>query len=199
MSKTARPSPARDRLLATAAELFYRHGCHATGIDTVIAEAGVAKMTLYKHFASKEDLVAATVSHLDEVFAARYEGVLAEDGQAADRLLKLFGEVERWTQSGDFFGCPFVNLCAEYPEHSNPVHLAAAENKRRMLSAIERVTREAGTPHPEQVARQLQILLEGAVTLAQVTGRSQFVADARLAAATLLGATLRAELAPRSD
>lgn len=183
---SSRPSPARERLITTAANLFYRHGCHATGIDTVIAQAGVAKMTLYKHFPSKEDLVAATVQYLDVLYVSRYEAALIGDGRPEVRLLRLFDVVEEWTLGGDFFGCPFVNLCAEFPEHSNPVHAAAAANKLRMLRTIEGLVVDAGVPSPGDLARQLQILLEGAVALAQVTGRAQFVVDARAAAKVLL-------------
>lgn len=188
MPPTPRPSPARERLIVTAADLFYRYGCHATGIDTVIAQAGVAKMTLYKHFPSKEDLVAATVHYLDELYSSRYEAALTSDGLPETRLLRLFDIVEGWTRSGDFFGCPFVNLCAEFPAHSNPVHAAAAQNKRRMLRTIEGLAAETGARSPGHLARQLQILLEGSVALAQVTGSAQFVADARAAAKTLLDA-----------
>ena len=188
MPSTSFPGSARERLIATAADLFYRYGCHATGIDTVIAQAGVAKMTLYKHFPSKEDLVAATVLYLDELYSSRYEAALTGDDVPETRLLRLFDTVAEWTQSGDFFGCPFVNMCAEYPVHSNPVHAAAAQNKRRMLRAIEGIAEETGALSPTDLARQLQILLEGGVALAQVTGSAQFVADARAAAKTLLAA-----------
>lgn len=191
MPLASRPSPARERLITTAADLFYRYGCHATGIDTVIAKAGVAKMTLYKHFPSKEDLVAATVRYLDGLYLARYEVALTGEGAPEKRLLRLFDIVEEWTRSGDFFGCPFVNLCAEFPAHSNPVHAAAAKNKQRILGVIERLAEEAGVFAPADLARQLQILFEGSVALAQVTGSTRFVADARVAAKTLLAAAKR--------
>lgn len=186
MPPSSRPSPARERLISTAADLFYRYGCHATGIDTVIAQAGVAKMTLYKYFPSKDDLVAATVSYLDELYSSRYEAALAGPEAAQERVLRLFDTVEEWTRGGDFFGCPFVNLCAEYPAHDNPVHVAAARNKQRMLDAIQHLVAETGVQSPAGLARQLQILLDGSVALAQVSGRAQFVADARAAAKTLL-------------
>lgn len=186
MPSSSRPSPARERLITTAANLFYRHGCHATGIDTVIAQAGVAKMTLYKHFPSKEDLVAATVRYLDELYSSRFEAVLIGQGPPDERLLRLFDVVEEWAQGGDFFGCPFVHLCAEFPAHSNPVHVAAAKNKQRMLQLIEQLVAETSARAPADLARQLQILLEGSVALAQVSGSAQFVADARIAASTLL-------------
>lgn len=188
MSTASRPSPARERLISTAADLFYRYGCHATGIDTVIAQAGVAKMTLYKHFSSKEELVTATVSYLDELYSSRYEAVLTREEEPEMGLLRLFDTVEKWVQSGDFYGCPFVNLSAEFPEHNNPVHIAAAKNKQRMLRAIECLTEKTGAKAPPDLARQLQILLEGSVALAQVTGSAQFVADARDAAKILLNA-----------
>jgi AcrR family transcriptional regulator len=186
MPPSSRPSPARERLISTAADLFYRYGCHATGIDTVIAQAGVAKMTLYKHFPSKDDLVAATVSYLDELYSSRFAVALSGEGEPEERLLRFFDIVSEWAQSGDFFGCPFVNLSAEYPAHDNPVHVAAAKNKQRMLGVIERLVAECGAKSPAELARQLQILLEGSVALAQVSGSVQFVADARAAAKTLL-------------
>lgn len=181
----------RQRLIDAAADLFYRHGCHATGIDTVIARAGVAKMTLYKHFPSKEALVEAVVGHLDELFRGRYATALEAGALGpTERLLGLFQVVEEWTRSGDFCGCPFVNICAEYADHDSPVHGAAARNKAYMLEVMTGLTQAAGAADPAGLARQLQILLEGSVALAQVTGQASRVGDAREAARVLIAAAL---------
>lgn len=177
----------RDRLITTAAELFYRQGCHATGIDAIIAKAGVAKMTLYKHFSSKDELVAATTRYLDELFHQRYLATLsAPEMLPTQRFLALFDAVAEWTESADFFGCPFVNMTAEFADHANPIHLAAAENKQRMLGMLVEVASAIGVEEPALLARQIQVLLEGSVVLAQVTGDSSFVRDARIAANSLI-------------
>ena len=177
----------RERLIETAAELFYRHGCHAIGIDTILARAGVAKMTLYRHFRSKDELVLAALRRMDERF--RNDFMAAVERRAATpagRLDALFDVVRDWVRGKDFFGCPFINVTAEFAAQDDPVHAAAAEHKRLALDFIERLAAEAGAADPRALARALTVLLEGCTVLAQVTGQSEFVDDAQFAARLVL-------------
>lgn len=183
----------REKLVETAAELFYRRGCHAVGIDTILAEAGVAKMTLYRHFRSKDELLLAALRRMDERF--RNDFMAAVERRAATpaaRLDALFDVVRDWVRGKDFFGCPFINVTAEFAAQDDPVHAAAAEHKRLALAFIERLAAEAGAADPRGLARALKVLLEGCTVLAQVTGQSEFVDDAQLAGRLVLREALRA-------
>src|ERR1700760_4093697 len=113
MSKTppiaVSDSPKRAELVGTAWRLFYRDGYHAVGIDTVLAEAGVAKMTLYKHFPSKEDLIAAVLDRRSSDLRAGLERAIEAAGRSpAKRLLAIFDAFDALFQSADFNGCAFI-------------------------------------------------------------------------------------------
>lgn len=188
----------REKLIEAAAELFYRHGCHATGIDAILAAAGVAKMTLYKHFRSKDELVLAALRRMDERFRNGFMGAVEKRAATpAGRLEALFDVMREWVERDDFFGCPFVNLTAEFAAHDDPVHLAAAEHKRLALAFLERLARDAGAEDPRALARALKLLLEGCTVLVQVTGQREFVDDAHDAARLVIREALRKQARAR--
>ena len=177
----------RDHLIDTALELFYRDGFHATGIDTILAEAGVAKMTLYKHFKSKDELILAALRRRDERFRNWF--MRAVERRAAtprERLLAVFEALEEWIEGARFTGCMFINACAEYGERGDPIHAAAAEHKRLVTAYVRDLAAAAGAPRPAELAHELALLCEGAVVLAHVTGTAESAKHARRAAATLL-------------
>ncbi len=166
----------REQLLDAALRLFYRDGFHATGIDTVVAEAGVARMTLYKHFRSKDDLILAALRRRDEQFRAWFMGEVEHRAKSPhDRLLAIFDVLEEWHagRAGQpFRGCAFVKAIAEYSDPDSPVHRAAAEHKRLMRDYIERLASAAGLPEPGEIADEFAILIEGATVLAQTNAGS---------------------------
>ncbi|MFV8834306.1 TetR/AcrR family transcriptional regulator [Aquisalimonas sp.] len=177
----------RDQLLETATDLFYRNGCHTTGIDKVLAEAGVAKMTLYKHFGSKDNLVLAACERFHERVRNQFEEAVNEDGLTArERLEALFSFMDRWAHQEEFWGCPSINLAVQYPQHDHPIHQAAAEHKQFRIEYVARLAEEAGLRHPTDVARQLVLLIEGVTVMVQVTGDHSLVEDARAAANTII-------------
>ncbi|GAO03365.1 TetR/AcrR family transcriptional regulator [Anaeromyxobacter sp. PSR-1] len=189
----------REKLVETAAALFYRHGCHAVGIDTVLAEAGVAKMTLYRHFRSKDELVLAALRRMDERFRNAFMAAVERASDTpAGRLDALFDVVRDWVRGKDFYGCPFINVTAEFAAHDDPVHVAAAEHKRLALEYIERLAAEAGAADARGLARALKVLLEGCTVLAQVTGQPGFVDDAQQAARLVLQEGLRGAVPARA-
>ena len=120
----------RDHLVDTALNLFSRYGFHATGIDRILSESGVAKMTLYKHFKSKDELILAALRRRDELhrnwFMREVERLAAAP---RDRLAALFTALETWFQSDEFSGCCFINATAEYSDKDDPIHAAAAAGK----------------------------------------------------------------------
>ncbi len=125
------PPSRRDHLVDTALALFQRDGFHATGIDTIVAEAGVAKMTLYNHFKSKDELILAALRLRDERFRDWFVAAgEVRAGKPRGRLLALFGALDEWINQPGFSGCTFINAADEYGRPDDPIHRAAAEHKR---------------------------------------------------------------------
>lgn len=189
----------RDHLVDTAVRLFGRDGYHATGIDKILAESGVAKMTLYKHFRSKDELILAALRRRDERFRNWFVRAVEELGRTPrERLLALFDALEEWLARPDFAGCTFINAAAEFGDPDDPIHAAAAEHKRLVLGYIRGLARAAGAPDAEGLARQLMLLTEGAIVITQVSGRVSgqgsgeigAAAEARRAAEVLIGQAL---------
>jgi AcrR family transcriptional regulator len=177
----------RERLIEAGLKLFYRDGFHATGIDTVLAEARVAKKTLYTHFKSKEDLILAVMRRRDELYRNWFmREVEKRSTSSEERLLACFDVIDGWVKSKDFYGCACINASAEFADKDDPIHRAAAEHKQFMMSYLEGLARAAQLENPGLLARQLLVMVDGAVVVAQVTGRSGAVADAKRAAQVLI-------------
>lgn len=177
----------KDHLVETALALFAREGFHATGIDRILAESGVAKMTLYKHFRSKEELVVAALRLRDERFRAWLAERAAAGGKSPrKRLLSVFDALEEWFGTPGFRGCMFVNACAEYGSLEHPVHATAAEHKGAMRGWLRDLAAEAGVADAEEAADQLMLLIDGATVTAHVTGNGRAARRARRTAKSLL-------------
>ncbi|AWK87981.1 TetR/AcrR family transcriptional regulator [Azospirillum thermophilum] len=163
--------PARERVLDTAAELFYREGIRAVGVDTIIARSGVAKMSLYRNFASKDELVCAYLDRLHQQLLAWWERVTARHpGDPRAQLKGLFVSLGHWVAHPRFVGCPFSSAINELREPDNPGRLRALGVKREVLERLSRLAAEAGAAEPDKLALQLQILMEGAYTAGQSLG-----------------------------
>ncbi len=182
-------SPKRGDLVDAAWRLFYRDGYHAVGIDTVLAEAGVAKMTLYKHFPSKEDLIAAVLARRsNEVQAALEEEIEAAGRNPTKRLLAVFTSLDKWFHSGDFNGCAFIKAVAEYPDPKSKPHAVAAAHKASLRTRLTQLATELPAKDPATLANQLMLLTEGAIVIAHVQGRLQSATEAGETAKTLIAA-----------
>lgn len=180
-------SDRREQLIEASIALFNREGYHATGIDRILAEAGVAKMTLYSHFRSKEELILAALRRRDETFRNGFMRAVEKRAKAPrDRLLALFDVLGEWFASRDFFGCMFINACGEFADRAHPVHAAVAEHKRLLLAYIRTLAADAGARDPEALAKQLHLLVGGAIVHAHVAGDATAARDAKAAAAVLL-------------
>jgi AcrR family transcriptional regulator len=187
MSAAEVSSPKRDHLMATAWRLFYRDGYRAVGIDMILAEAGVAKMTLYNHFASKEELIIAVLEKRDcELRASIVAQVEATSGSPADKLLTVFDWLETWFGSADFNGCAFIRALSEYPDTSHPIHQTAWRHKVAMQGALTQLCAAAGAHDPAALANTLSLLIDGAIVAAQATGSTAPARAARETAAALL-------------
>ena len=185
------PTDRREHLLDTALTLFGTEGFHATGIDKILARAGVAKMTLYNHFRSKDELILAALRRRDERFRNWFiRDVERRAATPRDRLLAAFDTLGDWLGGDDVSGCMFINAAAEYGDCEHPIHAVAAEHKRLMTGYIRGLAEEAGASDPDRLARQLYILIEGAIVATQVCNRTDAASDARDAASVLVSAVL---------
>lgn len=182
MAKPA--TPARDRLLAAADELFYARGINATGIDAIVERAGVALATCYKHFGGKDQLVAAYLTERDEQWRARWEAVIAE---AEEPVLAIFDALERWwNDSGRHRGCAHVDAAVEITDPDHPALAVVAGHKRHLLGRLAELAAATGIPGPDEIAADLLVIYEGTLSalLLDVTpdpfGQARRLATARL-------------------
>ncbi|MCO5119118.1 MAG: TetR/AcrR family transcriptional regulator [Burkholderiaceae bacterium] len=184
-----------ERILEAAEHLFYGQGIQAIGVDAIAAAAHVSKRTLYRHFPSKDLLVAAYLQR-------RAHALISHEGDPCERVLKAFAGLEHWFASSRFRGCPFVNAVSELgAEPTHPAVVVAVRLKEERRAWFERAMREAGADDPADLADQLMIVFEGAIATALVRGGGAGIArSAKAAVMTLLagaGITCAATPAPR--
>lgn len=185
MTDSATPGAA-ERLLDTAARLFYARGVSNVGINEIIARAGVARMTLYHHFPSKDALVKAVLEQRRAERAA-WLARAAEVGETPiARILAVFDLLESWTQSPDFRGCPLVAASFELGGQFNTALPYARDHVAEVRSFMAERAAEAGLARPERLAAELQLLLEGATVTAHLLGGPEAAAEARGAAKVLI-------------
>lgn len=187
MPASSTSSPKREHLLAVATQLFYREGYRAVGIDTLLAEAGVAKMTLYNHFASKDDLIVAVLEQRSRELVADVEAAVAAAGRPpARQLAAVFDGLRTWFGSDDFRGCAFIRALSEYPEPNHPIHRAAWHHKRQMNARLRTIATSASVRDPAGLADTISLLIDGAIVTAHATGKQDAADQARAAALSLL-------------
>jgi len=179
----------RERIVGAASSALYRHGINATNVDALASAAGVTKVTLYRHYRSKDALL---VDGLRRRHRERHEtltDLLADESVAPrERLLCVFDWLGDWFAEEPFRGCAFVQALVEVGRDSDGVRLIAAEHKRAFAAALGGAAERAGAAKPTELAAQLQLLVEGATVVAYATGRLEAALDARAAAETLLTA-----------
>jgi AcrR family transcriptional regulator len=182
------PRPARQRILDTASRLFYAHGVRGVGVDTVIAEAGVAKATLYKHFASKDDLVLAYLEGVDEHWRAQLRS--AADAAGPDpraRLVGMFDALVAACRSDGYHGCAFINTAAE-SSFGTRVHERTVEHKAVVRAWVRELAVAAGARDPAGLADGLTLLLDGGLAAGVLDGGARTAASARGVARALVAA-----------
>jgi AcrR family transcriptional regulator len=170
----------RERVLATAYELFSRHGTRAVGVDRIIEESGVAKMTLYRNFASKDDLILAFLERREEQWTRAW--LQAEVDRRAPtpggRLLAIFDTFGDWFAIDGFEGCSFINVMLEVTDPKHPVRDAAVQHLAAIRGFLTGLAEEAGVADPDAFARQWHILMKGSI-VAAAEGDTQAAARAR--------------------
>jgi AcrR family transcriptional regulator len=190
---TAEPAPSvAERILSTATDLFYREGVRAVGIQRVIDEAGIAKASLYAHYASKDDLVAACIRKHGETAHACVDGRLAAAPDARSKLLALFDIQVDLASREDYRGCPFQNAASEIADPNHPAKAATADVRQWIRGLIGGLVKEAGLESPEEVAGTLLVLYDGAAATSLVDANPAAARHARWAAERLIDAHLPA-------
>jgi AcrR family transcriptional regulator len=194
-SKPKRGAPAkgeptaRQRILKAAADLFYREGVRAVGVDTVVERSGVSKTSLYRTFASKDELIAAFITEQDRFFWRWWEKTLAQHpGDPYAQLAAIVTGFGRRVVSPDYRGCPFINIATEFPDRNNPAHAIACENKHEMQRRLGELCGEMGATAPDALAASLALLLNGATAGGPMTGTASLDTDLLRTAETLLAA-----------
>lgn len=183
---------AAERLMDTAAMLFNANGIRATGIDTILAEAGVARMTLYRHYSSKEGLIRAVLKRESASWLSCLNQELGSfEGAAEEKLDAYFNLLERWFKQPDFKGCSFINAVAEAPIEGDFVKPIAATHRKANVTFIAQLFCGSGLSDVEMFAEQVVMLADGATVTAMVTDNLGVLGAARIAARALLGLQLR--------
>jgi AcrR family transcriptional regulator len=167
-SNTTGGRGARTRILDAAYDLFSRNGIQAVGIDAVISSSGVARQTLYRHFASKQELVLAFLERREQEWTRRWlEGEVTQRARdPRSRLLAIFDVFDAWFRRDDFEGCSFINVMLEHPDPADAVHQASVSYLAGIRAFLEGLAREAGIPDAQNFAREWHILMKGSIVAA---------------------------------
>jgi AcrR family transcriptional regulator len=160
--RTRDKAKTRQRLLAAARELFYENGICATGVSAVAERAGVTKMTLYAHFPSKDDLVAAYLEYNDRRWREFLEEKLSGYEDSRDRLLAVCDAYREYFTAREMRGCAFVNCAAEFPDPDHPARRVIRRHKAGVRERLRDLAAEAGAQDPATLAERLFVVLEGA-------------------------------------
>lgn len=153
----------RERILECASSLFYGRGVHAVGVDLVVEKAGVAKTSLYRHFRTKDDLVAAFLEREDADFWATWDGVAAKyaNDPAGELEAHMRWIGERLSRS-NYRGCPQINVAAEFPERDHPAREVARAHMQGLRSRLGAIAKRLEVARPDDLAAQLALLVNGA-------------------------------------
>lgn len=177
---------ARERILETAGRLFYQYGYHAVGVDTIIAEARVAKMTLYRHFASKDELVVAYLERVNTQMLQLIDEAAAGTEDAVEQIRAIGELVARIATSPQCLGCAFQMGALEFPASDHPVRRAALAHKTALRDRLMAYAQRGGLHNSEQLADQLMLLIDGAWIAARMFGPHNPAASLTAALDTLI-------------
>jgi AcrR family transcriptional regulator len=160
----------KEKLFQTAAHLFYQHGYRSIGVDTIAAESGIGKMTLYRHYPSKDDLIVAYLHDSNRLFWDQFEQITRDAPTAREKLMAFFVALQSYVLSPICYGCPFINVAAEYPEAGYAGHQVALEHKQSVLTRFQHLAEQAGARDPAALANALFLLMDGAYVAARMFG-----------------------------
>lgn len=174
----------REELIKKATELFNKGGYNAVGVDKIIAETGIAKMTMYKYFPSKKDLIAEVLHERDRKFRASLKAYVDQHDTSYEKIKAAFLWHDKWFKRRDFNGCMFINASAEFHGSRDAIHKISAEHKRLIAVYLESLL--FSLSQPAKLTTQMSLLLDGAIVAAHVTGNVNAAMDAWEVAQSLL-------------
>jgi AcrR family transcriptional regulator len=179
----------RDRILDTANELFYREGVRAIGVDLVVEKSGVAKTSLYRHFATKDELVAAVLERDDVLYWDRWDSVASRKAKnPAGELAAHLRWITQHIAGPKYRGCPFLNVATEFPASDHPARRVASRHKAELHRRLSLLARRMNVRKPEALAEQLVLLIDGAYVNGQLFGKTGPARSLVAAAAALIAA-----------
>ncbi len=180
-------SSARQRILDVASDLFYREGIRSIGVDTIVERSGVGKATLYRHFSTKDDLIIAYLDREESLYWEQFEETIAQhEGSPKEQLLALVDAmIERWARPR-YRGCCFLNALAEFAEQEHPVHQRAIEHKYAVRARLYQLSQQVGARHPDILADQLFLLINGGLASVPIFGSTGPVAQLKEIATALI-------------
>jgi AcrR family transcriptional regulator len=194
---TVAAKPARQRILDAASALFYAQGIRAVGIESVVEAAGVAKMSLYRCFASKDALIVAFLEDRDQAYWRWWDEVTAlHPGAPRRQLLALFEALGRRAVRPGYRGCPFVNTSSEFPDSGHPGRKVIERHTAELRTRLSNLAIALGAAAPGRLADQLILLIEGAYASSQTMGPAGPAAEVAAAAEVLIDAHTRGAAAP---
>ncbi len=180
-----------EKILATATSLFESRGIQASGVDTIIAEAGIAKATLYKHFPSKNLLITAYLrDKSDRFYEWLNSRLISKKTNSIDILISLCELVEQWIVTPEFHGLPFHIASVEFPDPEHPINQYSAVLAVELQGYLSKIAATAGAKDPQALSQQLTILFEGAALLERLSPGLGAAERAKNAAITLIKASL---------
>ncbi len=186
MKRTEAQSAARQRIVQTALDLFYRQGYLATGINQVIAEAGVSKNTFYYYFPSKEDLCVAYLQERHKVWMGWLQAAIDQNDQPYERLLSVFTFLETWLKGCNFRGCAFLNIASEVPDINHRIRKEVMAHKdelrvllRRLIEDLQNHDPELAGQDPDFLTEALYVIFEGIISSCQNYGNTSLIDAAR--------------------
>jgi AcrR family transcriptional regulator len=158
----------RERALEAAYDLFCHHGAHSIGIDRIVAAAGVAKMTLYRHFRSKDELIIATLEHREETWTTSWlvREIESRANTPVEQLIAVFDVLDDWFRRKDYEGCFFISTLLETHDHTSAVGGRAVLGMEKLCEFVRRLADEAGVGDGKTFARRWHVLMSGAIVLA---------------------------------
>jgi AcrR family transcriptional regulator len=190
-AEKADPASVRERLLDTAADLFYREGIRAVGVDLVVARTGVAKTSLYRHFHSKDGLVAAVLERDNRRYWIQWDRIAHRWARRAGaELAAQMQWIARHIGRPEFRGCAFLNAATEFPDPGHPARQVALRHKAELRRRLGALALGLGAPRPDQLADQLVLLIDGAYVNGQLGGKRGPVRALPAAAAALAQAAV---------
>lgn len=181
----------REKILSTAEQLIYQNGIQATGMDLLVKSSGVARKSIYRYFATKDDVAAAALSARDVRWMAWFRAESDKADTPEARILNMFDVLKGWFDSEGFRGCAFINTAGEVGDPQHPIRLIAKLHKQKLLEYTFELCERLAVADPEALAKQLLLLMDGAITVARVMGDHSSADSAKSVAQLVLEQRLR--------